>query len=99
MWISLHSPKLPLQPDFASKASLISTIISSARRMISSQNTSHPPDELSQKNLRALQTLLHPESMGTQFHYLALSKGVALAALSGFKFARDAGKQLFAEVH
>ena len=63
------------------------------------EKTSHPPDELSQKNLRALQTLLHPESMGTQFHYLALSKGVALAALSGFKFARDAGKQLFAEVH
>ena len=60
--------------------------------------TSHPPDELSQKNLRGLQTLLHPESMGTQFHYLVLSKGVALATLSGFKFARDVRKQLFAEV-
>jgi SAM-dependent MidA family methyltransferase len=60
--------------------------------------TSHPPDELSQKNLRGLQTLLHPESMGTQFHYLVLSKGVALAPLSGFKFARDVRKQLFAEV-
>jgi SAM-dependent MidA family methyltransferase len=56
---------------------------------------SNPPDELSQKSLRALQTLLHPESMGTQFHYLALSKGVALAPpLSGFKFARHAQQQL-----
>ena len=60
---------------------------------------SNPPDELSQKSLRALQTLLHPESMGTQFHYLALSKGVALTPpLSGFKFARDPKRQLFAKV-
>ena len=60
---------------------------------------SHPPDEAAQKSLRALQTLLHPESMGTQFHYLVLSKGVALASsLSGFKFARDAQSRLFAEV-
>ena len=59
---------------------------------------SNPPDGLSQKSLRALQTLLHPESMGTQFHYLALSKGVALTpSLSGFKFARDPQQQLFAE--
>jgi SAM-dependent MidA family methyltransferase len=58
-----------------------------------------PPDELSQKSLRALQTLLHPESMGTQFHYLALSKGLALASpLSGFEFARDAKSRLFAEI-
>jgi SAM-dependent MidA family methyltransferase len=57
---------------------------------------SHPPDEVSQKSLRALQTLLHPESMGTQFHYLALSKGVTLAPpLSGFRFARDAQSELF----
>ncbi len=60
---------------------------------------SHPPDDLSQRSLRALQTLLHPESMGTQFHYLALSKGAAPASpLSGFKFARDAQRELFAEV-
>ena len=59
---------------------------------------SNPPDETSQKSLRTLQTLLHPESMGTQFHYLALSKGVALTpSLSGFKFARDPQRQLFAE--
>jgi SAM-dependent MidA family methyltransferase len=59
---------------------------------------SNSPNELSQKSLRALQTLLHPESMGTQFRYLVLSKGVALAPpLSGFEFARDAQQQLFAE--
>jgi SAM-dependent MidA family methyltransferase len=60
---------------------------------------SNPPDELSQKRLRALQTLLHPESMGMQFHYLALSKGaVPTPSLSGFQFARSADKQLLAEV-
>jgi SAM-dependent MidA family methyltransferase len=57
------------------------------------------PDALSQKRLRALQTLLHPESMGRQFHYLALSKGVEAAPkLSGFSFARDPQRKLFAEV-
>jgi SAM-dependent MidA family methyltransferase len=57
------------------------------------------PDKLSQRGLRTLQTLLHPESMGTQFHYLALSKGViSEPKLSGFKFARDPHSQLFAEV-
>jgi SAM-dependent MidA family methyltransferase len=60
---------------------------------------SHPPDDLSQRSLRALQTLLHPESMGTQFHYLALSKGAApVPPLSGFEFARDAQRELFAKV-
>ncbi len=60
---------------------------------------SNPPDHLSQKTLRALQTLVHPESMGTQFHYLALSKGVAPAPnLTGFRFARDPQSQLFSEV-
>jgi SAM-dependent MidA family methyltransferase len=58
-----------------------------------------PPNALSQKSLRALQTLLHPESMGTQFHYLALSKGLdAAPGLSGFKFARNPYKELFAEL-
>jgi SAM-dependent MidA family methyltransferase len=55
-----------------------------------------PPDSASQKMLRSLQTLLHPESMGTQFHYLACSKGVNPAArLSSFKFARDPHQELF----
>jgi SAM-dependent MidA family methyltransferase len=39
---------------------------------------------------RALQTLLHPEFLGTTFQFLALTKGVSAGVpLSGFKFARD----------
>jgi SAM-dependent MidA family methyltransferase len=39
---------------------------------------------------RALQTLLHPEFLGTTFQFLALTKGVPPDfQLSGFKFARD----------
>ena len=58
-----------------------------------------PPDSASQKTLRSLQTLLHPESMGTQFHYLAFSKGVNLTpGLSSFKFARDPHQELFLDV-
>jgi SAM-dependent MidA family methyltransferase len=72
-------------------------LVGASRELLA--KVSNPPNELSQKSLRALQTLLHPESMGTQFRYLALSKGVALAPpLSGFEFARDAQQQLFAEV-
>ncbi|HUE41128.1 MAG TPA: SAM-dependent methyltransferase [Chthoniobacterales bacterium] len=44
---------------------------------------------------RALQTLLHPEMLGRSFQVLALSRDVDLgASLSGFKFARDARKEL-----
>jgi SAM-dependent MidA family methyltransferase len=39
---------------------------------------------------RALQTLLHPEFLGTRFQYLGFSKNVEPAQLSGFRFARDA---------
>jgi SAM-dependent MidA family methyltransferase len=39
---------------------------------------------------RALQTLLHPEFLGTRFQYLALGKSVPANQLSGFRFARDA---------
>jgi SAM-dependent MidA family methyltransferase len=39
---------------------------------------------------RALQTLLHPEFLGTTFQFLALTKDVAAGVpLSGFKFARN----------
>jgi SAM-dependent MidA family methyltransferase len=42
------------------------------------------------KTRRALQTLLHPEFLGTMFQFLALTKGLASAVpLSGFKFARN----------
>ncbi len=55
-----------------------------------------PPDAAKQKSLRALQTLLHPETMGTQFHYLALSRGIVTPApLSGFQFAQSRSHVLF----
>lgn len=37
---------------------------------------------------RALQTLLHPEFLGTTFQFLALSKSAPANPLSGFRFAR-----------
>jgi SAM-dependent MidA family methyltransferase len=44
---------------------------------------------------RALQTLLHPEFMGTKFQFLGLSRNFASAAsLGGFKFAREARTSL-----
>lgn len=48
-----------------------------------------------EKSKRALQTLLHPEMLGRSFQVLALSRDVDLGpSLSGFKFARDPGKEL-----
>lgn len=48
-----------------------------------------PPTPLTQKTLRTLQALLHPESMGTQFHYLLFTKNLpGPGKLSGFQFAR-----------
>jgi SAM-dependent MidA family methyltransferase len=42
------------------------------------------------KTRRALQTLLHPEFLGTTFQFLALTKDVAPGVqLSGFKYASD----------
>jgi SAM-dependent MidA family methyltransferase len=38
---------------------------------------------------RALQTLLHPEFLGTRFQYLALAKNAPTETLSGFRFARE----------
>ena len=44
---------------------------------------------------RALQTLLHPEFLGTKFQFLALTKGFPAAeSLGGFKFARDSRQVL-----
>jgi SAM-dependent MidA family methyltransferase len=45
-----------------------------------------PPHETER---RALQTLLHPELLGTRFQYLALGKSAPTTPLSGFSFARD----------
>ena len=43
---------------------------------------------------RALQTLLHPELLGTRFQFLALGKNVSGGEISGFRFARDPRKAL-----
>ena len=48
-----------------------------------------------EKSKRAMQTLLHPEMLGRSFQALALSKDVDFGVpLAGFKFARDARKEL-----
>jgi SAM-dependent MidA family methyltransferase len=61
------------------------------------KNLESPLDRASEQKVRSLKTLLHPEGMGTQFQYLALSKGVdPLPQLSGFQFSRDPYPQLFA---
>jgi SAM-dependent MidA family methyltransferase len=46
------------------------------------------------RSRRALQTLLHPELLGTRFQYLALGKEAPAAQLSGFCLARDACRAL-----
>jgi SAM-dependent MidA family methyltransferase len=43
---------------------------------------------------RALQTLLHPEFLGTRFQYLGVSKNLPPVALGGFRFARDSRHEL-----
>ena len=43
---------------------------------------------------RALQTLLHPEMLGTRFQFLGLEKIAPGGRLSGFRFARDARQAL-----
>jgi SAM-dependent MidA family methyltransferase len=48
-----------------------------------------PPTPDSMKKLRALRTLLHPETMGVQFKVLLASKAVPAAHISGFRHARD----------
>jgi SAM-dependent MidA family methyltransferase len=43
---------------------------------------------------RALQTLMHPEFLGTRFQFLGLEKNAPSSPLSGFRFARDARRAL-----
>jgi len=50
-----------------------------------------PPDAAGRKKLRSLRMLLHPETMGRQFHAILFSKGVAGVSLSGFQHARRTG--------
>lgn len=51
--------------------------------------------EVRENERRALQTLMHPEFLGTRFQYLALGKGVGEQQLAGFRYARDARKALW----
>ena len=53
--------------------------------------TRHTPAE---SERRALQTLLHPEFLGTRFQYLALGKNVPAETLTGFRFAREPRQSL-----
>ncbi len=48
----------------------------------------------SRKALRNLQTLIHPESMGRQFHYLGLVKDLPPPASTGFRYARGTASLL-----
>jgi len=45
--------------------------------------------ETDPRTRRALQTLLHPELLGTAFQFLALAKNSGAQPLSGFKFMRE----------
>ena len=47
------------------------------------------------REMRALRQLLHPESMGTSFKFLALSKAVKNDTLTAFRFGRDPQRELF----
>lgn len=53
-----------------------------------------PLSDEAAREMRALRQLLHPESMGTLFHFLALSRGTA-APLEAFQFARHPRQKLF----
>lgn len=56
-----------------------------------------PQTQLSEeaaREMRALRQLLHPESMGTAFHFLAFSRGTE-APLEAFQFARNPRQELF----
>jgi len=47
------------------------------------------------REMRALRQLLHPESMGTSFKFIALAQGTKTRP-TAFQFARDPQKELFA---
>jgi SAM-dependent MidA family methyltransferase len=53
-----------------------------------------PPSDESARELRGLRQLLHPESMGTSFKWLALQRGLD-APTPAFALARDPRRELF----
>ena len=55
----------------------------------------NPASREREADLRGMKTLLHPETMGTQFKYLALSRELPNSSpLAGFRHARDARSEL-----
>ena len=52
------------------------------------------PDAAGRKKLRSLRMLLHPETMGRQFHAILFSKGITGVKLSGFQHAGKSGLEL-----
>lgn len=62
-------------------------LVGASERYLRSLEGSAPVGE-SRAALRNLQTLIHPESMGRQFHYLGLAKDLPPPAASGFRYAR-----------
>lgn len=70
-------------------------LIGAAKRMLIEMDGA-PPNHGNAKKLRSLQTLMHPESMGTQFHAILLSRGLEHpSTFSGYQFARPASSQLY----
>jgi SAM-dependent MidA family methyltransferase len=66
-------------------------LVGAATRLLKSLD-GLPPAPDTQKKLRSLRTLLHPETMGTQFKVLLLSKNVSdtsAAPISGFQHAKE----------
>lgn len=54
-----------------------------------------PPDQATRRDLRRLQTLLHPETMGRQFQFLGLGKAIQLTRrLNGFRYEHPGIKGL-----
>lgn len=62
-------------------------LVGASERYLRTLEGSAPAGE-SRKALRNLQTLIHPESMGRQFHYLGLVKDLPPPAMTGFRYAR-----------
>jgi len=71
----------------AEQAGLNLTGITDQHHFITGLLAKYSPGE---NERRALQTLLHPEFLGTRFQYLGLSKDLPPVVLSGFRFAREA---------
>jgi SAM-dependent MidA family methyltransferase len=63
-------------------------LVGAATRLLQSLD-GLPPTPASTKKLRALRSLLHPETLGVQFKVLLASKDAPASTISGFRHARD----------